>query len=520
MVVSFLKNGERAASAARPWKDPEVNLGGACWPRGRSIMPASVAPPPPAPPPVFPPRWPRHHHHHHHPPVRVALCVAGAVRDFERSWPSVQHNVVNPTGAHVYLVVGHEKSATAGVKRRGAPVTPGDLDRLRSLIGVDLKGAASFDDDDMAPRSLAHWAGAEVANAANTTVIYSWRYYLKRWACHALMADSSEGPYEVVVTMRPDLYAFRPWRIENVPRSHGHGGTPRYRVAVGHDGEPVEFGEHEVVLHAFTLSCVNDWISVSTFNASTTLEQLAHHLYSSKAFAPCTPLVGHASICCEKLMGSYLWRTNLTRQLTNLHVEMTRKLGAVNGSDATSYTEGSNRSSWFDHKSVRTNSRNGSIAKAPLGNWQYFCEDPAFADFADTPVRDSCANDFSAATWTGKGSGPFGCVCIANLSLPGPGTCGGGADLGLYPPCADADLRRPLPPCLRTSIRQRVAADGYAAYFPWWESCPKETGCKPLPNAFYYSASGTAAAACAYPARKQPGGLERLGRSECGAVAL
>ena len=152
-------------------------------------------------------------------------------------------------------------------------IAPANLTSIVETLGPSLRGAAIWGDDDLTPSSIARWAGDSAANASapNTQVVYSWRYYLKRWACNALVAASPDGPYDVVVTMRPDLTYFRPWRFHRSHGGHAHGGSTHsttIQLIVG-DDPPIAFGENEIVMHQFTFACCNDWVAVSTFAPTT-----------------------------------------------------------------------------------------------------------------------------------------------------------------------------------------------------------------------------------------------------------
>ena len=130
--------------------------------------------------------------------------------------------------------------------------------------------------------------GSAAASAANG-VSYAWQWYLKRWACGRILRASPDAPYDVVITTRPDIVFFRPWRIARhattttttattattttTPTSSdggsGGGRTTRrshyYTVAVGGpDASSTAFGEGELVAHDFSFACMNDWLSIST----------------------------------------------------------------------------------------------------------------------------------------------------------------------------------------------------------------------------------------------------------------
>ena len=292
-------------------------------------------------------------------PARVALCLAGAMRGFDALWPSVHENIVLPTAASVFAVISNEQDKGAGSRYRTAAERM-DLRRLRGIIGPPLRGAIIWTDAELTQETMSMWAGREAANARK--VHYAWGYFLKMWACNRLVAEDPGFAYDVIVTMRPDLFVFKPWKLSILKTSgthhqlhvqsglewqhknqiahhpnHIHGAEHQHRFSnrsliieqdqrqsqsggvqphvreaqfalqVGADS-PLYFQGDELVMHAFTLGCINDWIAVSSVNASTTFAQLVHHMDSAEAFMPCRAGVGSpVNKGSEIMLGAYLW---------------------------------------------------------------------------------------------------------------------------------------------------------------------------------------------------------------------
>ena len=425
----------------------------------------------------------------------VALCLAGAPRDFAHAWPSVRRNVVEPNGASVFIVISNQLRAGAG-SRRAYAMDHLPFQKLVEIVGSPLRAAAVWQDEELAPSNITLWAGRAAANAATPTMhgnVYSWQYFLKRWACIGLVTADVQGPYDVVITMRPDLFVFQPWHL-HVHKSTGTGRAQtwvdgdearhdahlnqhrRFSLTVGNDSA-VAFGPHEVVMHDFTFSCTNDWVAISSMSAAMTMEQTIHHLHAAHGFVDCP---GEQN-CCEPLFGAYLWRIGLPHKVADLHVEMVRKLVPKDNS----------WSVWPGNEAFERKRR--TLAHMWGGTFNAYCKDPAYADYGDMHLAedDSTFNSSLPSRKLPGVTSPYG-----NRSK-----CG--ANVSQFPPCADTvDLQQPLKPCVRRTLSQRVAAKGQGLPFPWWHMCGDTAACEPLPNAWYVSKEGnTQTAAQVWPGR-------------------
>ena len=393
---------------------------------------------------------------------------------------------------------------------------------FRALIGPFLRATSIWDHAALlstSAESLAQWAGWSAASAAGLSnnpppaLLINWLWYLKRWACQALVAADPRGPYDVVISARPDVVVMRPWSVAFADSA----GSARFSVAVG--GATIEVGEGEVLMPDLLHrdSCVNDWLAVSTVGASTTLEQLIHHAYSTLAFSSenrsaCSGFQHRSSwpwavSCCEPLLAAYLWRAGLGRKTADLQVTSVRPLdklapvlaGPRNGQG---------------HSDAELVFKPPIEAHAPEGQGRIhgLCAAPGYEHFGQVPslypdsrkvwqwerVSVKC-NEASQDRSGGATS------CVRNLTTAWARKVADGVGTRpLRPACAGArlpacgsmaDLRQPLPPCVRfnqTAVVSTVA--GYGAAFPYRCGGP----CGPLPNVSF-DFDGVLEAALVFP---------------------
>ena len=405
---------------------------------------------------------------------RVALCLAGAWRNLTY-YRAVWEHIVSPTNASVFVAHSNDEALYHGKLNRSngkyagkvpsAFVTATDF---QNLIGRSLHGTVVWDHSALLSaswNSLARWAGALVANMSGLSgdhppaLVMNWIWHLKRWACVALVA--ADGPYDIVITSRPDIVPTRPWSF------HRALGVPGklFSLTVG-DETPVHFGEKEIVMSDWLNfdTCINDQIAVSTFHAAITLEQLIQHAFSSYAFLPenrggC-PKRGEtgkwpwATNCCEAMLGTYLWRVGIERQLANLQIILPGLRNAT-----------------------------GMVDRG-------LCGLPEFARYGQLKMR---------VPHSSKGLAGHGTPGLATKALS---RC----PASRLPTCPTyVDLLQPLKPCERHSHQHLVnVTSGYGQGFPWWHLCPNDF-CDPLPNTTFYfsesSADGTLEAASVFAYR-------------------
>ena len=395
---------------------------------------------------------------------RVAVCLAGSVRDLTRTWPAINHNLVAPTHAGVFVAIANEMDKKPGARTFHRKADRMEMDDFRELIGSSLRGGVIWHDRQLTDANLASWAGVDAAKAGK--VHYEWRYLLKRWACNRLVAEAPDGPYDIVVTMRPDLYIFRPYLFT----AHHNGHHRSFSLRIGKDSA-VRFGEDELLMNEFTFACTNDWIAVSSLRASTTLEQLVHHAYSANAFMPCA---GARLNGLEVPLASYLWRVGLARRLHPLRVELARKMDWKKSSNISHYEWPKNE------KYESSNERRDRVFWA--GAWGAYCYDEAYSQYGDGFVLEdhdgTKKRGYNYTTYFPGISSPLHLVHTNETAK----WLNCRDREAIFPPCKDTvDLMRPLTSCTRVRLGQRSNATGKGQPYPAVCTGP----CAPLPNASY-----------------------------------
>jgi hypothetical protein len=380
------------------------------------------------------------------------------------------------------------------------------LQWLRELIGAPLRASAIWEDEKLTPADLTTWAGVAAAAAASSNIHYQWQYFLKRWACNRLVVEDSEGPYDLVVTMRPDVWLFQPWKL-TMHDHHTHEPHAKRRVfslRVGADS-PLAFGEQEIVMNAFTIGCASDWLAIASLNASTSLAQLVHHMVSANAFMPCVGLRNHLlRLGAELMLGSYLWRVGLPRRLHPLHVELARRLGKEYRTSAVAKLLGTapNSTSLSDALLASYASAYGRRQNGVFDNgfWQKYCSTSgggeAYLEYSDSFVlEDDGSRPAHPTGWhaqrlynkTGKMGveSPFCTVRAMEASNLTSDSIRCAIRGNYFEACADAvDLMKPLVSCSRATLSARVrTVEGRGQLFPL-DCRPKP--CAPLPNVSWF----------------------------------
>jgi hypothetical protein len=370
-------------------------------------------------------------------------------------------HLVAPTNAAVFVATSMPGAGNKGSgSRKSYHAQKLGLQVLREHIGSSLRGGATWSEGSaMSADGIAKWAGLHAANSSST---YLFELHLKRWACFRIAAEDPEGPYDIMVSMRPDLYVLKPWELT---MTSGERRNKMFHLRVG-SHSPMTFGEDKVVLNNFTFGCSSDWIMVSGMRAAAMHSQLVHHLATAATFLPC-PGAKHQG--GEVLLGTYLWRVGLARQLYSMKVELARKIGPNQ-----LHVNASKRKSW----SARDNAREAT---------QKYCVQPAFEDYADGFTLEDGDEVAKDAKHLGGVITPF-VRAQSNLNTRLLG-CGG----ALFPPCEDeVDLMRPLTPCTRVRHAQRISSIGRGRSFP---AVCVPGPCAPLPNVSYCDRNGTMRAA-------------------------
>jgi len=431
-------------------------------------------------------------------------------------------------------------------------------DELRRQLGSSLRAAAVWDHSALMNATfLTEWAGrlaADVSGVGHPVPIrlYDWIWFLKRWACQGLIAADPKGPYDVVITARPDLIVTGKWSLafdDSTPSSRR-----RFSLTVG-DQPPALFGDGEIVMSNLTnmFYCVNDWIAVSTYAASTTLEQFIHHASSAYMFQPinfdaCEPSAytrAHvknaagipiawpwASVAGENPLATYLYRAGLARQTYPLHIfhavrvpphvhDILRSGGTLN-------------ETWYpwQHSATMVHLWQDGIPYV-----HGLCGVPEFARFPQTPMAHSltqasikvteyvlnpdcvqrrvaeknavrAAEKATPTSWSPTagcwGQATPGGVSSKEVATIGPPFFKKNAPCraGRLPFCkTHADLTVPLKPCIRRSSSDFVTnVSGYGVGFSWWHHCGGSR-CGHVPNVTFDFGAGVMEQAVVYPHR-------------------
>ena len=404
----------------------------------------------------------------------MAVCLAGAFRQFNFTWLSIELNLVRPARAAVFVTTSADGNETSG--HPGHEVETWSKLDLHRKIGVPLRGIAAWDTAMEKDRhSISAWAGINAANASQVSHLSKW--YLKRWTCNQLVAHDPAGPYDIIVTMRPDLFLYQPWRFTRTEIGN-------FSLQVGTQ-TAVQFGDGKVVMNDFTMLCANDWVSVATRRDATTIEQMVHHIYSANAFMPCLGGVNKAG---EFTMGSWLWRIGLARHIYALHVDLVRTVSYA-------FKVETNRTLRSEASQIRYlqtqrlfDGRRNAAANRP--SWQRYCRDASFEEYADGYMLE----DDSRSSWPRNKSLPnpglYNPVPLVheNASVPSvyiPRNHG-----GFFPVCEDVvdDLMQPLPSCIRLRSSQRIQVSrGQGRSFAVACGEAGEATCQPVPGVSFVS---------------------------------
>ena len=140
-------------------------------------------------------------------------------------------------------------------------------------------------------------------------------YVYKIWRCGQLIHRSGVA-YEVVIRMRPDLWPIRPFKL-------ARAADGRFELQVG--GRCVCFGSREVVVHALTNYCANDWLAIGTLDTMTVTMDLARFWTPASAFLSTdAAFEGMFRVGVEPALNSLWWRTGTKVLRQPLFVEIAR----------------------------------------------------------------------------------------------------------------------------------------------------------------------------------------------------
>jgi hypothetical protein len=384
---------------------------------------------------------------------RVAVCLNGAFRDFSAVWPSIWNNLVAPSAADVYVVTARHPFVPAFGSKSHYLSELVSLRDLHPRMNSSLRGGAIWDSSARTAANVAKWAGVD---AAKSVTYYLFEYHLKRWACNRIVAEAPDGPYDLVVSMRPDIYILRLW---NLTMTMDEARSKLFQLTVG-QSERITFGVDEVLLNDFTVTCISDWIMVSSMQAFTAHSQLVHHLGSADRFIPC-PGRGQPWLA-EYLFGNFLWRVGMPRRMRRLYVELSRKTS-------------------FNPAKMQY-----GLARRSFDGQEY-CKLPAFKDFADqyVLVDDAEVRGYTHGSISHPGMSSPLPIIHSNVTLS-MFNC---SAKSIYPACKDTvDVTRSMTPCARVSHRQYVTITaGRGKPFP--AICA--SSCASLPGVVYLRPDGT-----------------------------
>ena len=244
--------------------------------------------------------------------VRVALCFAGAWRDWPASWSRIQRHIVEPLGD--VDVFGVSDSSRAG--RHGRADPEWTVARMRETIGPRFRAGEHLSAAHMANVSGHTWAEISHTQAvlARSPTVFSYLY--KIWCCGQLIHRAGIK-YDAVIRMRPDLWPTQSFRMARI----ASGGI---ELQVG--GRCVRFGEREVVIHAYTNFCGNDWMAIGSLAAMTvTMDLLRFFTPQSQFLSPDPTFDALFSKGIELAHNWLWWRTGTAVLRRPLFIELSRR---------------------------------------------------------------------------------------------------------------------------------------------------------------------------------------------------
>ena len=160
--------------------------------------------------------------------MKVALCLSGHIRDFDRINQSLWTNVIATNNSpDVYL---HLWDSTDPLSN--TPLRPSHFQAIESLKPKELV-IQPIRAGHRQPYATCDPPGEEfeeVARTADGRPPGSFYMFYKVWKCHELMR-ASQQPYDAVIRARPDLIYHNPLNCEtltlsclSVPDNRHHGG--------------------------------------------------------------------------------------------------------------------------------------------------------------------------------------------------------------------------------------------------------------------------------------------------------
>ena len=244
------------------------------------------------------------------PPLKIALCLAGAWRDKQWSWPRINTSIVHPLGdVDIYAVSDEYNRGPHGVADAAFTV-----DKMRSFFGPQFKAG-----EYVRQRVFSNLTGhtwPEVADAKKDIQENQFRYAYTIWRCGQLIAQSGVA-YDAIIRSRPDIHPVEKWHMAR---------TPDGQIELQVGGRCVTMGERDVVVPAFSAWCGQDWMAVGRPAAMTvTMDILRFWTPASGYLAPDAAFNTRLTQGLEQAYNWLWWRTGTRVLRRPLYVDMGRR---------------------------------------------------------------------------------------------------------------------------------------------------------------------------------------------------
>ena len=248
--------------------------------------------------------------------MRVAICFAGAWRDWPTSWLRIREHMVDPLGDDVHIyAVSDGTHAAAGTHGRSDPGWT--VARMRQTFGVRFRDGEQLTAAHMANVSGHTWPEIAATQAALSAGNPVFAYLYKIWRCGQLIHRSAIA-YDVVIRMRPDLWPTQAFHLAHVPDSDA------IELQVG--GRCVRFGPRDVVIHSYTNFCGNDWFAIGGLAAMTVTMDLVRFWTPSSRFLSPDAAFDHYFTGSIEMAHNWLWwRTGTAVHRRPLFLELSRR---------------------------------------------------------------------------------------------------------------------------------------------------------------------------------------------------
>ena len=244
----------------------------------------------------------------------MALCLAGAWRDWPASWDPINKFIVEPLqDVDIYAISDTVRSGQHGKADPGWTVA-----RMKSTFGTHFKAGERLGPAQLKNVSGESWpeiAAAQAALGSQGATVFSYLY--KIWRCGQLIHKSGIK-YDAIIRMRPDLWPMQEFRMARVP------ATNEIELQIG--GRCVRFGPRAVVTHAYTNFCGNDWIAIGPPEAMTvTMDLLRFFTPTSRFLSPDSVFDSKFIYSIELALNWLWWRTGTAVLRRPLFVELSRR---------------------------------------------------------------------------------------------------------------------------------------------------------------------------------------------------